>query len=615
MKSSGLAYLGPRDLQLEDQLLDYLVDGDFPVVSLDVETVSIKDRRLIGVGIGLNQQESVYFRVMPSPTSYLGLCWQLLTKAHKVVLHNGIFDLTVLLEYFNRFYEQTPQGGGGGHTVYNQPGKYGVPDIVASITGRLADTSLMGQMQGLPTLELANMSNTYLGMDIQRISDLLSKGMNMLDLYWYDSAHKCLYDCLTTYRLYYQMDGPRWDGNESFTWTHEPSWELGFNPSEPTTHWVSEGMLDCYQVGIKLIPLLLKMTARGLALNHAMVEKWYERISQELLTYADICSKEGFNPASPQQVGHTLAARGNFLPFNKRKRNPTTGEWSKQSLNTSEETLEELADPLARVVLEHRGRNKLRGTYLTPYRWADRAYTHYRMDLSTARLASYDRNLMNVPDYIREILAPDTGNWSWMDFSQVEMRIAAEISQDPTMLAAYARGEDAHSETQKVLWSGTDLEDETIRLRSKTFNFAMLFWAKEHTLSKHTGLPTSVCREYKGTWRETYPGIYEWQLETIAEGWQHGWVETMYGRRCRVPSRDIATDDHIEKCMVNYPIQGTGFDVLARALLVCDSLGMDLALPVHDEILVDGIVDFPEKLTDLGKLPTPFKVHSGPHWR
>lgn len=602
--SSGLAYLGPQDFPTEDHLIDYLLESDFPTISCDVETVSIKDRRLIGIGIGLNQTESVYFRVLWEPCQYLQLAWQLLDKAQRVILHNGIFDLTVLLEYFNGFYDQLPYGIAPG-IPSGSIGRYAVPELLKAVAAKAADTSIMGQMQGVPTLELANMTERYVGMTIQRISDILPKRYNMLDLLWGSVVgKKCLYDCLATNRLYWKMSGPSWEGNEPFTWSYQPNWGTGFDPREPTTYWVTEGMLDCYHVGMKLIQVLLYMTARGFSLYHDKIEKWYEKLSQELLTYSDICNREGFNPSSPQQVGIVLANRGSFLPLTK----------SRKGLKTGEEILEEVVDPLAAVVLEHRRLNKARGTYILPYRDAHRAYTHYRMDLSTARLASYDRSMMNIPDYLREILAPDKGIWTWIDWSQIEMRIMATISQDPVMMAAYSRGEDIHWITQQQLWPGTAQNDEKIRLPSKTFNFAMLYRAQPRTLSKHTKLPTSVCAEYRAVWLASYPGVDKWQLEAIEDGWNQGWAETMYGRRCRLPSLDIAVPDHIEKCAVNYPIQGTGFDILARALLICFNMGMDLALPVHDEIVVDGLVEFPEELNNLGKLYTPFKTHQGPHW-
>lgn len=605
---AGGAYLGPKDLD-EDGFVDLCLGGPYPVVSLDVETVSIKDRTLIGIGIGLNQQESVYFTVYPDPSSYLNLAWRLLEQAETVIVHNGIFDLTVLMEYINGFFDQIPPKQLEKGKPKEYVGRYTVPPLVKHCAEVVEDTSLMGQMQGVPSLELSSMARLYLGMNIKTIQEVraehnLGKGEDMLDLPWGVVAEKCLWDCLATNRLYWKMQGPYWKDNETFTWYHEDNWSDGFDPSEPNSHWVSEGMIDCYQTGRELIPLLLYMTARGFALHYSKIEYWYEKLSRQMLTLADTCADHGFNPGSPQQVGYVLASRGNFLPFTK----------SRKQLNTSEEVLEELDDPLAATVLEYRGVQKAKGTYIDPYREELRAYSRFRMDLSTSRLASYDRNQMNIPDYLREILQADSGEWSWADFSQIEMRIAAHVSQDPIMLQNYADNEDIHWTTQQKLWPGTDREDNKYRLPSKTYNFSMLFRAQARTMAQKTKLPLAQATEYRTAWLETYQGINRWQVRTIEDAWNNKYVETIYGRRCRLPSLDYTTPGHYEKCACNYPIQGSGFDILARALLICWKLGMDIALPLHDEILVDGYVDFPEVLHNLGKLPTPFVAKHGEHW-
>src|SRR5439155_11552573 len=95
---------------------------------------------------------------------------------------------------------------------------------------------------------------------------------------------------------------------------------------------------------------------------------------------------------------------------------------------------------------------------------------------------------------------------------------------------------------------------------------------------------------------------------------EHGWVENLFGRRCRLPTLDTATPDHIEKCAINYRIQSTGADLVKRAMLHPQVVGMDQALQVHDELLIDGMGDFPQALSSLGPLHTPFKVKYGSTW-
>ena len=606
MEGSGLAYWGAG--LTEDQLIDKLWEP-YPTISCDVETISIKDRTLIGIGIGLNQQESVYFRVLPEPCPYLQLAWRLLEQAGAVIFHNGIFDLTVLLEYFNSLPEGVGWGGatdGGGAIQPATPGKHAVPLLLQQVAARSQDTSLMAQVQGLPVLSLQATNHSYTGLELDAISDILPARKTMLDLDWATTAQKCLRDCLGTYRLYYQIAGPDWGRGQNLTWTHEHNYDgLGFDPTEETSHWVSTAMQECYEVDRQMIPLLLRMTARGIALRPARVREWYTDLSQRRLFYEDICTKEGFKPSSPQQVGYVLAARGNFLPFTK----------SKKQLKTDDEVLSMLTDPMANVILEHRKLTKLIGTYFRKNLGKDRCYTHFRQDLSTSRLSSYDDNLQNIPDPARDIFEADNGIWSWLDYDQLELRIMAAISQDPTMLAVYDSPDgDIHWETQKVLWPGTKQRDENARLRSKTFNFAMQYRANPFTLARHTKLSMSVCKEYRERWLQTYPGVDAYQLESAALGWEHGWVENLFGRRCRLPTLDTATPDHIEKCAINYRIQSTGADLVKRAMLHPQVVGMDQALQVHDELLIDGMGDFPQALSSLGPLHTPFKVKYGSTW-
>ena len=600
----SLAYWGPEEYT-EEQLLAKLQEP-CDTVSCDVETVSVKDRWLLGIGVALSCTESVYARVYPDPSPHLPLLLNILERANTIVWHNGIFDLTVLLEWcIDASLDLHISGDWASPSQRGLPGKYTIPTSLALIATKSQDTSLMSQVQALPDLNLKDMSHTYAMTELDAISDILPARQNMLSLPWDVTANKCLHDVLGTLRLWYQMRGPEWCEGHSLTWTHEDNYNgPGFYPDLPNTHYVGTGMQECYDVDRRMIPLLLRMTARGIKLRPAKVRTWYEELSQRRLVFQDICTKEGFNPGSNQQVGYVLASRGTHLPFTK----------SKKQLKVDIEVLESLNDPLAAVVTEHRKLTKLLSTYFRPFLGQKRAYTHFKQDLSTSRLSSYDRNLQNIPDSARDIYEADFNIWSWLDYDQLEMRIMAEISQDPTLLAAYAKGEDIHWLTQQRLWPNTSRKDDDARLRSKTFNFAMQYRAAPFTLSKHTKLPFTICKDYRELWLDTYPGVNDYQLEQAALGWEHGWVENMLGRRCRLPTLDTATPDHIEKCAINYPIQSTGADTVKRAMLHPSIIHQDQALQVHDEILVDGLVDFPEALAHVGPLYTPFKVKYGPVW-
>ncbi len=361
--------------------------------------------------------------------------------------------------------------------------------------------------------------------------------------------------------------------------------------------------LDNYQTDITLIPILLKMSRRGIALRQEAIEWWYHKLSQEILFYRDICSDEGFDPSKNQQVGYVLASRGNVLPFTR----------NRKQLKTDKDTLLKLDDPLAQVVLKFRSVNKLRGTYIIPSRGKSRFYTNFKLDLSTGRLASYDRNIQNIPSVVREIFAPDTGIWTRMDWNQIEMRIFAHLSQDPVMLKAYEDGEDIHWITQSTLWPGSDRNNKSIRVKAKTFNFAMIFNAKVYTLVKHTGLPEAICREYRNKWLGKYEGARRYMLKQ--EALQVDYVETMFGQRLRLPSVEETSQGHVNTCKINYPTQGTAAGVIKRVMNYFDTLSFDQVIQVHDEILVDGDVDPPEGLERIiPELYLPFTIYKSPVW-
>ena len=593
-----LAYWGPHNYTIE-QFVERLKTETPEYISVDTETISLKDRSLIGCGVALNPQEAIYFPALPEPSPYLELLWRLLSLPSIKVLHNALYDLISLSDYWMEVTGESPIVEAGGLFI-------GPVQTGSRTRPLIADTSIMGQVQGVPSIQLAEMSSRYLNWKIDTIQDILPARQNMLDLETSVVARKCLHDCLATLRLFYKMGGPKWWSPEGHTWNYEPSLYLGYDPSEPTSYYVSPQMKDCYQTDMKLAPLLMRMSWRGMAIRHPELLYWYDHYSQAQLVYEDICSKEGFNPASPQQVGYILADRGNFLPFTK----------SGRQLKTDDEELSKLTDPLAAVILAHRGVSKLKSTYLKPWLNSERAYTHFRQDLSTMRLASFDRNMQNIPPEIREIFAPDNGVWSAADASEIEMRILAHITQDPVMLKAYADGSSVHTETQLTLWPGSDPNNKAARLPAKTFNFAMAFFASVETLASHTKLPIVTCKRFRDLWMVRYNVAADWMAIQMEEAPYRGWQESLFGRRMRLPAIGAANFGHIQKCALNYIPQGSAADIVKRGMLMLDLQGYDIALQVHDEILCDGAYEFPDSLVYIcPEVLIPFKSYQSPIWR
>jgi len=600
---ANLAYLGPHDYS-EDQLLARLEETP-PIIAVDTETVSLKDRRCIGIGFALSADEAVYFPTMPVPSKHLRLAWKLLASPALKIFHNALYDLTSILEHYR------------GGTAPAAPGlvEFVGPTFVGPKRRPLiADTATMGHVQGLPSVVLQDMASTYISYSIQSIPDILPKGCTMLDIPQSVTALKCMKDCLATYRLYHQMGADAWWSADSHTWRYAPNTLSGYDPGAPTSHTVTQAMNDCYQVDIRIMPLLMRMSQRGIKLRPQLLKDWYKKLSERQVFYAGVCEKEGFNPGSPQQVGFILANRGSFLPFTK----------SKRQLQTGNDVLQGLDDPMAIIVLQHRSVTKLKSNYVVPWLGLDedgiahphdRAYTHLYLDTSTGRLKSSDRNLQNIPAIMREIFAPDTGTWSSLDDTQIEMRMLAHLSGDPVMLKAYEEGNDIHAATQMRLWPNTSLDDKEARRRVKVFNFEMTFGGGARALAASTGLPPAVCKAYVAEWLALYEVLAEWLEAQAREAPYIGYVETVFGRKCRLPGMDRATIGHIGRCGRNYGAQGSAADAVKRQMLLCDEFGMDEALQIHDEILIDGDVDFPPELAHVHpSIAVPFKTYQSATW-
>lgn len=533
-----------------------------PVLAVDTETVNLKDHTCIGIGIYIADDEGFYFPTYPEPDENLPLVMYLLSDPERTkVYHNGQnFDLPVL------------------DKLAREEG-WNPPDDV-----NYQDTAIMANVGGLPG-SLERLGKEWLGFkDLFSIKDLfeLNKTNSMLDVPTDQVAQKCLNDCRTTWKLY---------------------------------HWLPEQTnsraMECYEVDRQLIHGLRTIEPKGLALRPAVLREYDERLRRALTEIRAECDAEGFNPGSPQQVGIILASRGNILPFTKNKR----------GLQTSERVLLDVEDPLAETILDYRGKAKLLNSYIQPWLEKDRAYTHFRLDLATGRLASgkinawdeKNRNLQNVPPDIREVFKPDSGIWTWADYSQVELRVLAFVSQDKVMMAEYLKVEpDLHSVTAQA----TGLS----RSGGKTFNFAMVFGASDYHLSRTLKVPIEKVKHFKAQWKATFREANRFMDRQMYE---HGeWVETAFGRRCRLPEPQPDAEysprrfeAHVQKCAVNYPVQGTAADIIKRAMLGLLKDSVDIRLQVHDELLVDGDYYFPDWINRIHpELYTPFETKKGPVW-
>ncbi|MDR6217669.1 DNA polymerase I [Deinococcus soli (ex Cha et al. 2016)] len=315
--------------------------------------------------------------------------------------------------------------------------------------------------------------------------------------------------------------------------------------------------------------------------------------------------------------------------------------------STAVAALEPLRDehPIIPALLEYRELEKLRGTYLDPLpnlvnpRTGRLHTTFAQAAVATGRLSSLNPNLQNIPirsetgREIRKGFIADPGHCLISaDYSQIELRLLAHIADDPLMQQAFQDGADIHRRTAAQvlgLNEGTITPDQ--RRAAKTVNFGVLYGMSAHRLSNDLGIPYADAAGFIETYFATYPGIRAYIDRTLEFGRQHGYVETLYGRRRYVPEL-VATNRTLreagERLAYNMPIQGTAADIIKYAMITLErelqGTGARLLLQVHDELLLEAPEDKAEEISETVrrimegaaslKVPLAVEVGVGPNW-
>jgi DNA polymerase-1 len=356
-----------------------------------------------------------------------------------------------------------------------------------------------------------------------------------------------------------------------------------------------------------LFPVLAKMEERGIRVDadllRAMSKMFGEQIADiERRVYAE--AGMDFNINSPIQLGHVLFEKLNYPVIKKTK---TT-----KSYSTSVEVLEELAShgfAVPQLILQHRELHKLKGTYidaLPQLVGADgRVHTTFNQAVAaTGRLSSSDPNLQNIPirtqtgREIRKAFIADEG-WVLLsaDYSQVELRILAHISQDESLIDTFRRGADIHRATASKMFNIP--EDELTaeqRRAAKTINFGVLYGMSAFRLSNELGISGQQAKDWIEAYFSRYPKIQEYLDRTLAEARTTGKVTTLFGRVRYIPeihNRSFTVRGNAERMATNAPIQGTAADILKMAMLALEDRlgkhgsGARMLLTVHDEIVIE----------------------------
>ena len=364
----------------------------------------------------------------------------------------------------------------------------------------------------------------------------------------------------------------------------------------------------CYDVECPLIPVLVDMEYEGIRLDTAALDEYSKRLVGEiddLRSRIHEAAGHEFNIDSPKQLGHVLYDE---LEIDENPKKTATGQYS-----TREAELLRLANrhTIVQDVLEYRTAVKLKSVYVDQLPgWVNpdtgRLHTHYGQTwTTTGRMQSSDPNLQTIPvrkQRGREIRAAfvardDDHLILAADYSQIELRIMAELSEDRGMMEAFQSETDIHSATASKVYK-VELDDVTREMRdkAKTVNFGIIYGISAFGLQQRLNIPRKEASELIDNYFEKYPGVRSFIDKTIAFAEQHGYVRTLTGRRRYlrdINSKSRTTKSAAERLAMNSPIQGTAADMLKMAMIKVHNLLREgdyktkMLLTVHDELVFD----------------------------
>ncbi len=360
-------------------------------------------------------------------------------------------------------------------------------------------------------------------------------------------------------------------------------------------------------IEMPLVTVISRIERNGVLIDQNILGKHSQELTArlaELELKAHDLAGEPFNLSSTKQLQTILFEKQGIKPTKK-----TPGG----APSTSEEVLAELAldYPLPKVILEHRGLSKLKSTYtdklplmINPI--TGRVHTSYHQAVTaTGRLSSTDPNLQNIPvrnDEGRRIrqafIAGKDNRIVAADYSQIELRIMAHLSQDKGLLDAFAQGEDIHRATaSEVFGVALSKVSGEQRRSAKAINFGLIYGMSAFGLSRQLNIGAGEAKKYMDLYFERYPGVLRYMEETRTQAAEKGYVETLDGRRLWLP--DISSSNAIrrkaaERAAINAPMQGTAADIIKRAMIAVDGWllqqqddAVKMIMQVHDELVFE----------------------------
>jgi len=555
----------------EEEVSDYIEQlKSADVIAFDTETTSLNymEAQLVGVSFSIVEGEAVY---IPVAHDYVGVEQQV--------------DRDWLLKVLKPLLEDSSIAKVGQNLKYDAHilRRYGI-----KLRGIKNDTMLasyvynsVGSRHDMDTLSLQ-----YLNHKPIKFEEIAGKGAKQLTFNQIELAQAAPYaaeDADITLRLHHIL----WD----------------------KVHQTGEQLASVLtDIEVPLVSILTDMEEYGVKVDAEMLGKQSEEIANkldELEQKAFEIAGEEFNLGSPKQLQQILFEKLEL---------PVIKKTPKGAPSTAEEVLQELAHDysLPDVILQHRSLAKLKSTYtdklprmINPD--TGRVHTSYQQAVAaTGRLSSTEPNLQNIPirtpegRRVRQAFVAEEGfTVVAIDYSQIELRIMAHLSQDASLLRAFAQGQDIHRATASEVF-GCSLEDVTDeqRRRAKAVNFGLIYGMSAFGLSRQLDIPRHEAQAYMDKYFERFPGVLEYMENTRETAKKQGYVSTLFGRRLPLPeikASNGARRKAAERAAINAPMQGTAADIIKRAMIKvgdwidekgCQS-DVRMLMQVHDELVFE----------------------------
>ena len=578
-----------------------------PLVALDTETTSLDPfaARLVGISFAVAPGEAAY---IPLAHDYAGAPVQLPCEQ--------------VLARLSAWLESPNHAKIGQHLKYDQHvfANHGI-----ALTGVAHDTLLQSYVleagkSGVRGHDLGQLALRHLGLETIAFEDLCGKGANQIGFNQVEVAKAAEYGaedadlCLQLHgRLYPQITA-------------------------------SEGLAHVYsEIEIPVRDILYRMERTGVLIDSTLLAQQSQELGKRLLELeqqAHELAGQPFNVNSPKQLAEILFDKLG-LPVKKKTPSGTP--------STDEEVLSELAldYPLPKLLLESRQLAKLKGTYTDKLpkmvnAQTGRVHTSYAQAVAvTGRLASSDPNLQNIPVRTAEgrriraaFIAPPGARIVSADYSQIELRIMAHLSEDAGLTEAFAHGEDVHRATAAEIFGVTPLEVGADQRRvAKVINFGLIYGMSAFGLARQLDLERAAAQNYIERYFARYPGVAKYMERTRNAAKMQGYVETVFGRRLWLPditAAQVGRRQGAERAAINAPMQGTAADLIKLAMIAVqdwidrEKLKSRLIMQVHDELLLEVPddelmrvrVELPPLMTQVAKLRVPLAVEVGigAHW-